>query len=684
MTRLSLRAGLVVALSVVLASTARAATPAADTLLPATTKGYLSIPDLARLESDADGTQLGRLFNDPDMQPFVEDLKAQLRAKGALQKVGVTLDDLRGIVTGEVAFAVVQHAQEPGALVIADVTGNEQAAQGLLKRMRANLAKQGGKPLRSNVEGLSVFELPPPQGQKVGQRTASFLQDSLLCVGNSVRVVQEIQAATRSAQKQPLSTLPAYVQSLARVGQARAENEKAPHARWFVEPFGYAEAMRVIDPPTEKRKGPDRLKVLRDQGFSAIQGLGGEVTFAAGGYELLHRTMIYAPGKLQLAARMLDFPNGLEPQPPFWVPDDVSTYNTWSWNIERAFAASETLVDEWTDEPGMFREILDSLRDAKDGPRVDIEKELVANLGQRVTMITDYQAPITIKSERWLAGVATTDEKAVSIAVEKSMKDDPSVRRREVDGWNVWEITNEERVDIEELVVELPGTKVDTTDAAAEEELVVFQPGKARQKRAKAKAKAKSREQQRRIQNAVVTVAYGQLFVASHIDLLERVLKQARANQPNGEGNQAARQPQLAEASDFNRVMQEVGAFNIPAFSFLFFSRTDQAFRVNYELMRKNQMPQSESILGRLLNRALGDNKPGAVRKPRLDFARLPPYSKVEPYLGPAGAFIVTQRDGWFCTGFTLKREGSATAATPPATAERRAADTTDAPRKRQ
>src|SRR5688572_22005995 len=70
---------------------AHAAQPG-ETLLPGTTKGFVSIPDLARLEGDFSGTQLGELVNDEIMQPFVEDLKRQIREGGArrLDKLGVT------------------------------------------------------------------------------------------------------------------------------------------------------------------------------------------------------------------------------------------------------------------------------------------------------------------------------------------------------------------------------------------------------------------------------------------------------------------------------------------------------------------------------------------------------------------------------------------------------------------
>src|SRR5262249_39288300 len=139
--------------------------------------------------------------------------------------------------------------------------------------------------------------------------------------------------------------------------------------------------------------------------------------------ELIHRTMVYAPplpgrenspDKYDLAARLLKFPAGgdLAPQP--WVPSHLATYNTFRWDIKAAFAAMGPLVDEIMAEKGVFRDVIDSLKTDPQGPQVDIEKDLVGNLGSRVTVITDYQLPIGPKSERLLIAIDTTNETIVA------------------------------------------------------------------------------------------------------------------------------------------------------------------------------------------------------------------------------------------------------------------------------
>jgi hypothetical protein len=140
------------------------------------------------------------------------------------------------------------------------------------------------------------------------------------------------------------------------------------------------------------------------------------------------------------------------------------------------------------------------------------------------------------------------------------------------------------------------------------------------------------------------------------LELLERTLKHASAQRDSGDRGSGTGE-QLAAAADYQRVVEEMSALGAESMAARLFSRSDEAFRINYELLRTNQMPKSQSIVGKILNEMLGDGKPGSVRKARLDGSKLPPYEAVRRYLGPAGTFVVTEKDGWFVTGFMLSKE---------------------------
>ena len=91
--------------------------------------------------------------------------------------------------------------------------------------------------------------------------------------------------------------------------------------------------------------------------------------------------------------------------------------------------------------------------------------------------------------------------------------------------------------------------------------------------------------------------------------------------------------------------------------SFRFFSRKDEQYESAYTMIRQGKMPESESMLGRLLNRFLGPEEEGVLRKQEVDGSKMPDYQVVRRYLGPAGWFVTQEDDGWFVTGVVLNKE---------------------------
>jgi hypothetical protein len=155
---------------------------------------------------------------------------------------------------------------------------------------------------------------------------------------------------------------------------------------------------------------------------------------------------------------------------------------------------------------------------------------------------------------------------------------------------------------------------------------------------------AERAEDEQLLPHVAVAVARGQLLIASHYDFLVEMLDKTKTPDP------------LGESLDFRVVdgaMKQLGAGENCLRSF---SRTDEAYRPTYELIRMGKMPQSETMLGRTLNALLGPHKKGAVREQKVDGSQMPDYQVVRRYLGPAGFFGTAEPSGWFFVGFTLKR----------------------------
>ncbi|NQT17031.1 MAG: hypothetical protein HQ582_30015 [Planctomycetes bacterium] len=145
--------------------------------------------------------------------------------------------------------------------------------------------------------------------------------------------------------------------------------------------------------------------------------------------------------------------------------------------------------------------------------------------------------------------------------------------------------------------------------------------------------------------NAAVTVAYGHLMIASHYDFMTKVL------------GQVDKRHMLARSVDYKMVDATFDKLAPDKLAARLFTRTDQEYRPTYELMRQGKMPESETIMGQLLNTVFTTGASGATRQQEIDASKAPPFDFVRRYLGPAGLFATVEDDGWFFKGFTLPKQ---------------------------
>jgi hypothetical protein len=474
---------------------------------------------------------------------------------------------------------------------------------------------------------MTAYTLPKKQDEPEARQAFFVLLENRLIAADHAEVAREVVTRAQAPVNDSLAAIPAFAAAMTR--SAAAFGELQPHVRWFIEPFGYVEVSRASSGGRRKR-GTDMLRVLANQGFTAIEGVGGYVAFDTADCEVLHRTIVYAPpaenptggGRYTLAANILDFPNGGSLQPQNWIPRELGMYASFNWRTQKAFYAAETLVNEIAGDE-VFDDVLDSIQNDPNGPQVNIQSDLVAHLGERATMISDYRMPVTPKSERLLFAIEVQDPIAVSRTVNKAMQSDPAAKRRDFGDLIIWEILNEEPVEVATLQID-----GDFGFGGFDKEIV------------------EEVEEKPLIPNSAVTVAFGHLIVASHVDYIVDVLKNR------------AEPDHLSTAADYRMVQAMLDRLGAGDGSFRMFNRMDETCRVTYELFREGKMPESESLLGKLLNRIWEPEEEGVLREPRLAGDKLPDYQIVRRYLGPGGLFVQTENDGWTIGGCLLSKQG--------------------------
>ncbi len=271
------------------------ATPPSDYLFPMTSKAYVAVPDAKALETNFQATQFGKMLEDPAVKDFADDLRAQAIQKldESSVRLGISWNDL-----------VQELAKQHGA--------------------KASQATIAGEPATRHA-------IPAKEGVHPQRDLYYLIHKGTLVAGDNATELAGLIGRWEKGAGSLAAHVP-YVQSMKRV----ALQGRKPHVKWFVDPLGYAEVARELDPARRPRKN-DLVVILRRQGFDAIQGVGGVVELNAPQFDVLHRTYVYAPGPFTKAAKMLDFPTSPKLDPLPFVPANVSLNADFRWNVKDAF-----------------------------------------------------------------------------------------------------------------------------------------------------------------------------------------------------------------------------------------------------------------------------------------------------------------------------------------------------------
>jgi hypothetical protein len=614
------------------------ASPPSEEVFPSGTKAYVSIPSYKALRENFSQTNWGELCDDPAMKPFVDSMAGQLRAR--LQdtglRLGLKIADLESVAgDGEIALAFIQPSTKEAGLhataLLVDITGRQAEALAVIEKTTETLKSRGAKRTTQTIDGveMSIFTIER-KDKTVASRVFQFHAEDALVATDNETIARDLLARIKGNRENNLANLPAYAAVRSNVDGDQVSS--TTHVKWFVDPFGYAQLAKAMQATTKRKRGQDLTKIMKDQGFTVISGVGGNVSFATDAHEILHETYVHAPGspaqRFKLAAQMLQFPNTAEHDPKDWVANDVSSYMSINLDIQNAFKHLNGIVDGYIGEPGAFESVLDGLAQDPSGPRVDLRKELVPYLGNRVALVSDYRLPINTKSERVLVAIDINNDDAVKKTLARIMRTEPDAKKLVVNGHDLWEMARKEAL-ADDTEVEVTGkTYVAKTGASTE-------------------AAEPAHEGPVRIPRSAFAVADGKLLIATHADFLSEVIRKQH-------------EQNLDTAADFQRLTEAVNSLGGGESSFRYFTRTSESYRHTYELLRQNKMTESESMLSWILNRVLAGPKGSPPRKQLFDGKDLPEFTEIAKYLGPAGFRIDTLPQGWRMSGCLLKPAGDA------------------------
>lgn len=619
----------------------RAAYQPAIKLLPDTVAGLVRVPDVPAFCAAFEKTAIGRLLDEPKMQPFIETQRE--RAKDYLEsvgnKIGIQLDDIYHISSGEAVLAWLgfeNDRRRPFALVaVADVRGRAKKAVDAIDKIDTDL-KAGGWTRADKTHRdltLRVYSTKPKPGQLKIERIVICLNEVRIIASDRESVVTELLDAVAGEPKGPsISELDLFKTVLTRSARSIREPTQSDGGtiavEWFAKPFQMGRIVREsinIDRGTQL----DVLKLLEDQGFDAIQAAGGIAVMAGKQYDMIHKGYVLAPpttdepSKYKNAARMLQFGNQPLAPIPAWIGENTATLTRLNVKMEEAFWAAESLVNDALDDE-LFREVIDGIRDDEDGPQIDIAGNVLPNLDDRFLLLTDNTQPVDIDSDRMLVAIRIKDGEVIRDSIRKAMEAEPDAGKMEgPEGVEIWKV--------QKSIVEddFGADLFDDFEEQDEEDIQAAPP---------------------LLDNwAIALVPKGPnseapyLMFSSHPKLLVETATRIVQGAPAG----------LANVPEIGQVIQSMNELGGSSVAFDRVARTKLSLRAKYQLLRQGRLRDSDSISASLMRRLVEQQENGQLDP--LHAKKLPPIEDIEKYLPNCGSFFETTDDGWALTGFFLK-----------------------------
>ncbi len=452
-----------------------------DELLPDDTLALIHVRDCQAIAERPDALPWQALLSTPELAHGAE-IAGWIASWDNLVagQLGVSFREVIALGRGQAALAVRAPRDSLATgmpiILLAELGEDNEASEALAERASAALRAAGYAARSEETSGttLRVFMKPSAEMGSSARIAAWAVHGSLLIASSDADTVRGILARWSTGAARSLARKPAYE----RVMGAAPEPARI---RWYLDAHRLLEMASPLLEIIGGGKRDDIVAALDLSGLGSVWALGGGLALGTDRWDALAKTAVFWDGPAQPLGKLAAF-SGEDLAPPAWVPADIASYASASWDPRRILQTTQLFgaALRW----GTPAELLERWLGA--GTGVDPESELVAPLGRRAILLTDRPKPGGAPGQ--LLALELADPATMSSSIAKLM---PRVgkpcSRREIEHESLYECS-------------LPPW-LDPLPAA----VPLFAPPR----------------------RVTVTVALGYLMIGSDAELVERVLRSA-------------------------------------------------------------------------------------------------------------------------------------------------------------
>ncbi len=384
--------------------------PDAAHLLPENTVLYVRFPVTAETVAKFKETAIGRITQDPAMQPFVSQLygSAIEAFKRAEEQIGASLDDLLSIPQGEMCLAIVTPEESRPAIVfLVDVGPRLPMVEKLLNRIAQGIEDDGSTRSTETLGDtkLTIFDRPGDETRQV----VFAVRDNVVLVTSDLEVTKGMLNAWSGKKTEGVRPLADNPDFAAVMRRCAGTEDQPPQVEFFVDP------VTLFSRASRGNAGAQTLVALFPAlGLNGVQGAGGSMTFATEEFDAVTQLHLLLDSPRQGVLELIA-PRAGDTTPENWVPADAASYMTVNWDLGKTYASFASLYDKIRGEGALASSFE---REVKDRLGIDFRKDVVDALAGRVTLVNAMVRPARLNSRANLLGVKLKDAKAFEKTLE--------------------------------------------------------------------------------------------------------------------------------------------------------------------------------------------------------------------------------------------------------------------------
>ena len=369
--------------------------------LPPVTYGFVSVPDVTEAKARFDGTAAAGVFTDPALAE-VRDMIAEKVGEAGEElrnRLGVTLEDLAKVPTGEVTFAVVQTAPRKVAVVgLLDYGKSRDTVDALLEKAEDALDENELTRSEEPFEGteIVVWTAPAPEVDEFAedydpnatrpepQRFGYFLKDSYLVVASDPTALEAVLVRWDGTH----SSTFADSETFSYIADRTQSDDRQPVLLWYADIIGSVRSA-VLGSGSGGLPVQMALSYLGVLGIDEFKAIGGSMDWATEEYASVGKVVLYAD-RTDRALGVFTFPPA-PTAPPAWVSADAASYAAFNWDLAGAYDAVRAIYDSMIG-PGEFDRYVAEQSDKRELP-VDVKADVIDAFSGKIELVSYPIAP---------------------------------------------------------------------------------------------------------------------------------------------------------------------------------------------------------------------------------------------------------------------------------------------------